>query len=54
MRSRASRALSPFFFTYKLEAEYPVKVQGAEARVYEYYNPQNETRIQQEPLMVSE
>ena len=41
-------------FTYRLEAQYPVKVQGAEARVYEYYNPQDETRIQQEPLMVSE
>jgi hypothetical protein len=40
--------------TYKLEARYPVKVQGAEARVYEYYNPQNETRIQQESLIVSE
>lgn len=40
--------------TYKLEARYPVKVQGAEARVYEYYNPQNETRIQQESLVVSE
>jgi hypothetical protein len=41
-------------FTYKLEAKYPVKVQGAEARVYEYYNPQNETRIQQDSLVVSE
>jgi uncharacterized protein YfaS (alpha-2-macroglobulin family) len=41
-------------FTYRLEAKYPVKVQGAEARVYEYYNPQNETRIQQESLVVSE
>jgi len=40
-------------FTYRLEAKYPVKVQAPRPGCT-ILQPQNETRIQQEDLMVTE
>ncbi len=44
----------PIKFNYHLRANYPLKVSGAGARIYEYYNPENQAYIPPVPMEVKE
>lgn len=39
-------------FEYRLTARYPIRAKAPPARVYEYYNPQNEAQTQPVEIVV--
>ena len=48
---RDIRPEKPIRFSYELKAAYPIRAKAPSARVYEYYNPQNED--QSEPIDIT-